>query len=142
VADVQLAGAAASVDHDGGDQIEAQQREVGEVVAGEGLAAQVGVDQAQAAEAAGGAAQTADVGQGDLRRVADEDVGDLAAPIDQHADLTVHRRRDLGEVAGQLGADHLGRGDPPPVDPLERLELARLEARDVAGDFLVHAAPP
>ena len=132
VADVEPAGAAAGVDADGAHQVEAEQREVGEVVAGQRLAAEVGVDQAQAAEAAGGAAQTADVGQHDLGRIADEDVRDLAAAIDQHADLAKHRRRDLGEEVGELGAHHLRRCDAPAIDSLERLQLAGLQARGVA----------
>ena len=57
-------GAAVGQRLDHGDQVEAQQREVVEVVAGERLAAQMRVDEPQAAEAADAAAQAADVGEG------------------------------------------------------------------------------
>ena len=85
-----------------------------EIVARQRLAAQVGVDQAQAAEAAGGDAQTADVGPDDLRRVADEHVRISATSIEEHADLTMQLRRQLGERARELGA-HTRGGDPAPV---------------------------
>ena len=93
VADVQLARPARGVDGDRRYSIEPQQREVGEVVPGQRLAAQVGVDEPKAAEPARSAAHTADVGQHDLRRIADEHVLDRAAPIDQHADLAVELAR-------------------------------------------------
>ena len=103
-ADEQLARAAGGVDGDRGDRVEPQQREVGEVVARERLAAQVRVDEPQAAEAARAAAHAAEVGQDDLRRVADDHVLDRAAAIDQHADLAVQLRRLRRELRGELGA--------------------------------------
>jgi hypothetical protein len=98
VADEQLAGPARSVDGDRRDGVEPQQREVGEVVARERLATQVGVDEPQAAEAPRATAHTADVGQEDLRGVADHHVLDRAAAVDQHADLTMQLRRLLCEL--------------------------------------------
>ena len=52
VADVQLARPARGVDGDRRDRVEPEQREVGEIVARQRLAAQVRVDEAQAAEPA------------------------------------------------------------------------------------------
>ena len=83
VTDVQLAGAARSVDGDRRHRVEAEQREVGHVVARERLVAEVGVDEAEAAKPAGAAADTTEIGERDLRGVADHDVLDRAAAIDQ-----------------------------------------------------------
>jgi hypothetical protein len=66
MADEHAPRLSARVHGDGGDQVEPQEGEVGEVVLGQRLAAQVGVNQAQAAKPAGPAAQTADVRQHQL----------------------------------------------------------------------------
>ncbi len=100
--DEHAARPAARVDSDRSDQIETEQGEVGQVVLGQGFTAQVGVDQAQTAEATGAPAQSADVGQHQLRCIADHDVLDAAPAIDEHADLSMKLGRDLAQVAGQL----------------------------------------
>ncbi len=63
VGQLDAAGQAVRQRLDGGHQVEPQERQVVQVVLGQRLAAEVGVHQAQAAEAADAAAQTADVGQ-------------------------------------------------------------------------------
>ena len=102
--DEQLARAAGRVDGDRGDRVEPEQREVGQVVARERLAAQVRVDEPQAAKASAAAADTAEIGQEDLRRVADHHVLDRAAAIDQDADLAVQLRRLRRELASRARA--------------------------------------
>ena len=71
------------------DCVEAQQAEIGEVVSRQALAPEMGVDEAQAAEAAGAGAVTTEVRDEELVGVADDHVGDTAATIDHHADLAV-----------------------------------------------------
>ena len=85
------------------DEIEAEAHEVDEIVARQRLAAQVRVHEAQPAEAPLGGAQAADVGQHQLRRVADDDVVDLPGAVDEHADLPARLERDRRERPGQLG---------------------------------------
>src|SRR6185437_1564339 len=79
-------------------------------------------------------AQAADLRQVDARGVADEDVLDLAAPVDQDANLTLDLARDVPQEGRQLGRSDLRGLQAPPVDPLQRVLLARLEADDVSGD--------
>jgi hypothetical protein len=134
VGDVQVRGPPVGPHPDGGDQVQAQQRQVDQVVPGQRLVAQVRVHQAQAAEAAPSGADTADLGQVDARRVADEHVLDLAAPAHQDADLAFDLARQLAQVGRQLGRRDLGGTEPPPVDPLERVLLARLEPGRIPRD--------
>ena len=97
------------------------------------------MDEAEAAEAALAAAHTADVGQEDLRRIADDHVLDRATPVDQHADLAMQLGALHRELSRQLGRHDLGRRDAPAVQALERLDLARLETGEVSCDFFLHA---
>jgi hypothetical protein len=133
VGQVQIGGASIVADADGGHQVEPQEGQVDQVVAAQRLVAQVGVDQPQAAEAAASSAQASHLGEHDARGVSDEHVLDVAAPGDQHPHLTLDLARHAAQVCAELGGHHLGRGDAPPVDALERLEGAWLEACAVAG---------
>ena len=55
---------------------------------------------------------------------------DRAAAIDQHADLAVELARSAAaSCARELARHDLGRRDAPAIQPLQRLDLARLEAR-------------
>jgi hypothetical protein len=92
------------------------------------------VDQPEPAEAAAPGAQAANFRKIDTRGVAHEDVLDLAAAVDQDADLTLDLARDAPQEAGQLGRGDLRGLEPPPVDALQRMFLARLEPGDIAGD--------
>ena len=125
---------AAVVDLDHRHQVEAQQRQVGEVVAAEAFAAQVGVHQAQAAETADAAAQAADVGNLDLVRVADDDVAHRAFAGEQHADLAAEVGGERRQVAGELQGDHLLRLDAAPEGALEGAPLGGLDALQVTVD--------
>src|SRR5262249_49362325 len=133
---VDDAGAAAALDADGGDQVEPEERQIGEVVLCERLTAKVRVDQSQAPEAAARGAQTAHVRQHELGGVAYENVLDLSAPVDEDADLARNFRRDLAEERRELGPDDVGGRHPTPVDAFEHLEGCRPQAGYVAGYFL------
>ena len=120
----------AGVQHlDRGHEVEPQEGEVVEVVAGERLALEMGVDEAQAAEAADAAAQAADVGEGQAVGVAHDDVADVAVAAEQDADLAVEPAGGLGQVAGELGGDHLPRIDAAAVGALQSADSDALMPR-------------
>src|SRR5262249_24673662 len=91
---------------------------------------------AEALQPPGPAAREVELGEVERRRVADQDLAHLARAIDQHADAAPELVRHLGELAHDLRR----RGDvgrqPPPVQGLERLDLARLETARLAVDPL------
>jgi len=99
------------------------------------------VDQAQAAEAAGAAAQAADVRQDELVGVADDDLFDASLAREENADLAPQITRRLGQVTGELGGDDVVGGDPPAKGPFERPPLGGLDAAGVAFDLLRDGSP-
>ena len=78
VGHVKIGGAAFVVHAHRGHHVQSKQGEVDEIVAGKCLVAQVGVHEAQAAEAAVARAQTADLGQDQARGIAHDHVLDGA----------------------------------------------------------------
>ncbi len=92
MADVELARAPLGIDRDRGDRIEPEQLQISHVVAGERLVAEVRVDEPKAAEPTLPAADATEIGEHDLRGVADHDVLDRAAAIDENADLAMKLR--------------------------------------------------
>jgi hypothetical protein len=137
VTDVQFARTTRGIDGNRRYSIQSKQCEVGQVVAGERLAAQVGMDQTKPAESTLSAAHAADIGQHDLRSIADECVLDRTAAIDQHTDLAVELCALCSELHGELTGHHLGRRDASPVQPLQRLDLARLEPGEISCHLFV-----
>ncbi len=136
--DEQLLRLPGGAHRDRGHRIEPEQREIGEIVARERFAAQVGVHEPQPAKPALPTAHTTDVGQEDLGGVADHHVRDGATPVDEDPDLAMQRRALLGELGCELHGDDLRRGHPPPVQALQRLDLAGLESGEVAGHLGLH----
>jgi hypothetical protein len=122
----------AGIDFDGSHQIEAEEREVVQIVLRQLLAAQVRVDAAKPAEAVGGDALAAEVGQLDLFRVADHDVLDVALAINQRADLPPGLVREFGELAREFGRDDPLRRNAPRVELLDAAQLVGLETLRVA----------
>jgi len=133
---VEHAGEPVRAHADGGHHVQPEQRQVGEVVLGERLRLEVGVHQAQPAEADLAGAGAADVGQLQLVGVADDDPLHVALAVQQHADLAVDLPRQLGEVAGQLRADDVVRADAAAVGVPQPLQLAVLEAEGVSVDVV------
>ena len=126
----------AGVEHfDRRHEVEPQQGEVVEVVAGERLAFQVGVDEPQAAEAADAAAQAADVGEGEAVGVPHDDVAHVAFAPEQDSDLPVEPAGGLGQMPGELGGDHLPRVDAAAVGALQSADLGRFDPTNVAVDL-------
>ena len=113
-------------------QVEPQQREVGQVVAGERLALEVRVHQAQAPQTYLARAGTADVGQLELVRVAHNHRFDGTLTGEQDADLSVGLEGELGEVPRELGADDFVHRHMPAPGVLEVLEFAGLEPQHVS----------
>src|SRR4051812_9475432 len=96
------------------------------------------VDEPEPAKPARATANTAEVGQGDLRCVADHHVLDRATPIDQHADLAVKLGGLQRELLGELARHDLRRCDAPAIQSLERLDLAGLQALRIARYLFLH----
>ena len=74
---------------DGADEVEAQERKVGEVVGGKLLAGEMGVDQPEPPETAGGGTETFEAGNQDVVVRSDDHISHFAATGDQNADLAV-----------------------------------------------------
>ena len=121
---------------DGCDQVEAEQGQVGQVVRAEGLAVEVGVDQAQAAQAAAPGPVAPQARDGDLSGVPDVDLLNPAAAVEQHPDLSSDLTRDLRKAAGQLGGDDLVLLDASLVKLGQAGFFAWLESEQVAFEVL------
>lgn len=137
---VHIARGAVRAHADGGDQVEAQARQVEQVVVGERLVAKVRVHEAQRAEASAGGAEAADVGEGQARGVADDDVLDGAAAVDQHADLAAGGEGGVEEGARELGREDPIGGDAAAEDALDGAGVARRKTVGVAEDLI--GTPP
>ena len=116
----------------GADVVEPQQGEVGEVITGERLPVEVGVDEPKPLESALAGAELVEAGDHDLAVVAHDDEVNVALAADQDADLAVGFPGDLAEVTGKLeGEDPVSR-DFAAVELLDAPDLAGLQAGDVA----------
>ncbi len=132
---VDAARQAVREDFDGGHQVQAQQGEVVQVVAGERLALQMGVDQPQPAEPADAAPEAPDVGQGQAVGVSHDHVADDAVAPEEDTDLPVEPARGFGEVPGKLGGNDLPRVHTAAVGALQGADFGSLDAADVAVDL-------
>jgi hypothetical protein len=132
VAELDLAGEAVHAGLDDDDGVQAQQAEVGHVVAAEALAAQMGVHEAQTAEPTGAGAGAGQVGDEEPVGIPDDDVRGVALPVDGEADLPTRLARELGHPPRQLGGDHPVDRRAAPVELLNRLQLGLLEPFDVS----------
>ena len=90
------------------------------------------VHEPQPAEASLPGARAADVGEDEAAGIAHHHPLDLPFPRQQHSELAVQLGTELGEVAGQLGADQLVGPDPATVGRLEPVNLVLLEPESVA----------
>jgi len=115
-------------------EIEAQAREIDDVVARQALVVEVRVDQPQAAEATFGGTRAADVGEHELGRVADDDPLHLTVAVDEHAHLPTGRRGHLGHRACELGREESIERDPSAVEALERVDVGGRETGCIAVD--------
>ena len=114
------------------DQIEAQERQVREVVGRELLAGQMGVDQAQPLETERRGTEAVERGNDDVVMGAHDDIGDLSPAGDEDAELAVDLAGEFGQLPGQVMGDDPFRRDAPPVELPDTLDLGRAEAGQVA----------
>ena len=135
---VHLAGQAVLARDDGGNGIEPQQHEVGEVVAGERLVLEMRVHQAETAQAQLAGAGAADVGQNELASVADDDVLDLAAAVEQHAELSPDLARQFRQMPGELGRNQLSLLHSAAPGGEQSPGLTGLQPCGVAGQLFSH----
>ena len=119
-------------DLDGDDSVELEQREVGEIVFGEAVGTQGGVDQAHAAKAGRTGAPGPQIGQEHPMGIADDDLVHLAATVEDQPDATPGLARQLGEGASQRRRQERRAGDATAVQVAQGPGLLGLEAGGVA----------
>jgi hypothetical protein len=129
---VGQAGQAVVADADRDDGVEAQEGQVGQVVSGEAFVGEMGLDEAEAAQAAAAGTQTAPVRQLGAGGATDQDVLDGPGAVEEHADLAADLAGEAGQLAGQFVRDEAVGGEPATDEALERLHLAGFETMRVA----------
>jgi hypothetical protein len=75
-------------------------------------------------------------------RVADHHVRDVAAAVDEDADLAAGLARELGQLAREVVSDEALCGQAAPSEALDALDLVGFESRGLASDTDVAAPPP
>ena len=102
------------------------------------------MEAAQPAQAATTGAQATPVGELDRVGIAHHHVLDVAAAIDQHADLAPDLTADLGQLPRELLREQPVGGNAAPEEALELANLTGLEAVRLAKDldgWLLTAGP-
>jgi hypothetical protein len=117
---------AIGLDFDGHHHIQAQNRQVVEVIPVQGLCAQMGMDTAQPLEATD--ALTDPLQWRDLKAsgIAYQNRFDAAMATDQQPNLTFDFTRELGKIARQLLGDDAFRRETTAIQMFEATQLARL----------------
>jgi hypothetical protein len=113
---------------DGGDQVESQLGEIGEIVACQLFAAEVSVHQPDATKALGASASATQIGDLEAGGVADDDGFDGPSSIEEQTYLASGLDGDGEDGGGELLSDDLCGRDFSSIESLERGELAGLEA--------------
>ena len=104
---------------EGGHRIQAQQGQVHEVVLAQGAGVQVGVDQAEALEAALDAPLPGQGGNDQALGVPHDDVGHRALAVHQDPDLAVQLGGNFRQLPGQLRGKQVGRRHLAAVQALQ-----------------------
>jgi hypothetical protein len=115
-------------------RVEAQQREVRQVVAIEAFVVKVCMNAAQPAKATAASSQSTPVGEFDRLRSPAHHVSHSAAAIDENADLAADLETDLREFASEFVADDALDRNAAPGEPFQPAYLAGLETAGVAVD--------
>ena len=139
---IHLAGQPVVARDHGGDGVQTEENEVGQIVARQRLVLQMRVHQAQAAQAELAGTRAADVRQLDLPRIADQHVFDFPASVEKDADLPARVARHLGEMTSQFGRAQLARLDAPAVGREQTPGLASLQSRCVAVQIVSRTVRP
>jgi len=123
-------------------KIEAQQRQVSEVVLGQAFAPEMCVNATQTAKAINCDANAFEIGKFDASIVADHHIFNMAAAIDKRADLPPCFVGQFGELSREFRRQNLVGSDPPRVELFYAAKLIRLEARGVSNYVLDSSFPP
>ena len=115
-----------------GDEVEPEERQVGQVVAGERLAPEMGMDEAQPPEELAAEGKVGEFRDEEAPLVADDDVLHGAGAADEDPDLAAGLLGEFGHPPGQFVADDLLHRDAAAVEPFQPVDLAFLETGQVA----------
>jgi hypothetical protein len=121
-------------------EVQAKEGEMREIVLSQGFGSEVGVEEAQALQAASALAETAQTGKPDALVGAGDDEADGAFAVNQEADLAADFPGEGGHVPGELGCDGEFRGDSSAVEVFELADLEGLESSGVSEE-LFHGTP-
>ena len=124
-----------------GDEVEPEERQVGQVVTGEGLAPEMGMDEAQTPEELAAEGKVGEFRDKDAPLVADDDILHGAGAADEDPDLATGLLGKFGHPPGQFIADHLLHRDAAAVEPFQSVDLAFLETGQVAVELLNSGSP-
>jgi hypothetical protein len=107
-------------------QIEAQEREVSQIVLRQLFAAQMRMHAAQAAKTVCRDARAFQIRQLNSPRIADDDIFDVAFAVNQRADLSPRLKRKLRQLSRKLRRHNLVRRDAARVELFDAAQLIRL----------------
>jgi len=128
---VKLAWLAVLPHADGGDQVQPQEGEIGQVVMAQGLVTKVCVNHPDTTERPAPETVMGEVRQDDLAVVPDNDILHQPAPADQERDLAADFTGEARAKASQFPGDDGPLRNPPAIDVLQPAQLVRLEARQI-----------
>jgi hypothetical protein len=110
------------------DRIQPQQCEVGQIILAQPFSSEMGMNQAQSAKTARSGACASEVRDEELVGVPDDDMGELASPIDEQSKLPTQLPRELANAFAELGSDEAVGWISAPVQGQKCLRLALLQA--------------
>jgi hypothetical protein len=125
----------------GGQQVESQERKVGQVVFGNVLIAQMGMDQAQPPQ--GSFPQRVVFHGRDDQSffIPYNDIFHHAGTVDEYADLAADIRRELDEADRKFVGAEFGGRNATTVEPFDGQDLALPQASEIAEDFFDRMTP-
>ena len=98
-----------------GDQVETEHRQVGEIVVGEVLALQVGVNEAQPPQPFFPKGIVGQIRDENAPLITDDHIFHLAEPVYQNSDLSSDIPGEFGQLPGQIKSDKVARRYPAAV---------------------------
>jgi len=136
-----LHGIAERIHRQGDDAVEAQEEHVHEVFLAEQIGREMRMQEAQAAEAGSARARALQRGNVDAVGLADDDHVHAAAAVDEQADLPAQSAREQGDFSRLLYAVNVMFRELALGQPVECLELARLQPLKISVNMR-NGAPP
>ena len=117
---------------DGGDEVEPKLGEVGEFFPAKGVVDKVGQHQSEATQTTRSTADAAKLGHIDAVSIAQNDLLDATAAVEQHTDLTPECKGEVDQVSGEDLRHNLHRGNRPLGESGKGAGLCWLEIRCIA----------